>query len=131
MKTAIFPDTLTQPTGVWSPVVVVNNPGKMAFLSGFVAKDKGGKLVGKDDIRAQTRQVCENLKAAVQAAGGQLGDIVRVDVYILDMAHFRDLHEIRREYFPIDPPASTMVQVTRLVDPACLIEINAIAVIPQ
>jgi enamine deaminase RidA (YjgF/YER057c/UK114 family) len=69
------------------------------------------------------------LQIAVRAAGGELSDIVRVDVYIRDMSHFAAIHEIRREFSPTKPPASTMVEVSRMVGDECLIEINAIAVL--
>ena len=82
------------------------------------------------DIRAQTRRVCELLSESMSAAGGQLSDIVRVDVYVRDIEMFSAIHEVRREFFPSLPPTSTMVEVTRLVDERSLIEINAIGVLP-
>ena len=66
----------------------------------------------------------------MRAAGGGLADIVRVDVYIRDMKGFKDIHEIRREYFGPNPPASTMVAVAGFTHSDMLIEINAIAVLP-
>ena len=74
--------------------------------------------------------MCENLKAAVEAAGGTMDDICRVDVYVRNMEHFEKIHQVRREYFKNPPPASTMVEVTKMTSPDYLIEINAIAVIP-
>ena len=102
----------------------------MVFVSGMLAKDASGALVGPGDITAQTRQVCENLKAAMDAAGGTLDDICRVDVHIRDMAHFAAIHAVRRDYFPGTPPASTMVEVSGFTHPDALIEISAIAVLP-
>ena len=119
---------LSKPGGVWSTAVVVE-PGRMLYIAGLLARNEKGELVGRGDIRAQTRQVCENLRKAVEAAGGTLADLVRVDVYITDMGHFDDIHAVRREFFPVDPPASTMVQITRFTDPNALIEINAIAAV--
>ncbi len=81
------------------------------------------------DATAQTRQVCENLKAAVEAAGGTLDDICRVDVYVRNMEHFDQIHAVRREYFSEPLPASTMVEVTKMTTPDALVEINAIAVV--
>ena len=77
-----------------------------------------------------TRQVCENVKAAVEAAGGTLADICRVDVFITDMRHFDAIHAVRRQYFSDPPPASTMVVVSGFTHPLALIEITAIAVLP-
>ena len=120
---------LPKPSGVWTNAVLTQ-PGKMLFISGLVSRDADGNIVGKGDIEAQTRQTCENLKLAVEAAGGTLADLVRVDVYITDMNHFSTIHKVRAEYFPKDPPASTMVEVSRFVSPDAMIEINAIAVLP-
>ena len=78
---------------------------------------------------AQTRQVCENIKAAVEAAGGTLDDVCRVDVYVRNMEHFEEIHEVRTQYFKPPLPASTMVEVTKMTSPDYLIEINAIAVV--
>jgi 2-iminobutanoate/2-iminopropanoate deaminase len=126
----IQPEGIARPSGVWSPVVLVENPGKLAFLCGFTSRDEQGEVYGVGDIRAQTRRVCELLQIAVRAAGGELKDIVRVDVYVRDITQFAAIHEVRRHFFPDNPPVSTMVEVTRLVDDRSLIEINAIAVIP-
>jgi 2-iminobutanoate/2-iminopropanoate deaminase len=127
-KTPIAPPTMAKPAGVWSPAIV-SEPGRLLFISGMTARDGSGKIVGEGDYRAQTRQVCENLKTAVEAADGTLADIVQVNVFVLDIEQFDAIHAVRREYFPTEPPASTMVQVQRLVDKRMLIEINAIAVL--
>jgi enamine deaminase RidA (YjgF/YER057c/UK114 family) len=89
-----------------------------------------GVIAGVGDIEAQTRQVCENIKAAVEAAGGTMDDVCRVDVYVRNIEHFEKIHKVRREYFRAPAPASTMVEVTKMVHPDYLIEINAIAVVP-
>ena len=128
-KHLIFPDGLSRPTGVWTTVTTAR-PGRLVFVSGLTAKDTSGVVIGKDDIRAQTIQVCENLKLAMAAAGGSLRDIMRVDVYIKDMNHFKVIHEVRARYFDAEPPASTMVAVSAFTHPDMLIEINAIAVLP-
>ena len=130
MKKVIQSPKLSKPRGVWSNTIVTP-PGNMVFIAGMIARDADSKLVGAGDIKAQTRQTCENLKSAVEAAGGTLADIVRVDVYITDMSHFDAIHAVRRAYFPVDPPVSTMVQVVRFTVPEAMIEINAIAVLPQ
>jgi 2-iminobutanoate/2-iminopropanoate deaminase len=127
-KERIFPEAIAKPSGVWSPVVVAKR-GDLVFLSGFTSRNQQGEVVGIGDIKAQTRRVCELLQIAVRSAGGELSDIVRVDVYVRDINQFRAIHEVRREFFPVDPPASTMVEVSRMVDERSLIEINAIAVV--
>jgi enamine deaminase RidA (YjgF/YER057c/UK114 family) len=125
----IFPAGLPRPTGHWTTVTTAR-PGKLVFISGLTAKNEQGELVGVGNIAAQTRQVCENLKSAMQAGGGTMADIVRIDVYIREMAGFKEIHEIRREFFGPNPPASTMVAVSAFTHPDMLIEINAIAVLP-
>ena len=125
----LFPEGVSKPTGHWTTVTTAR-PGKLVFVSGLTAKNERGEIVGVGNVGAQTRQVCENLRAAMRAAGGSLADIVRVDVYIKDMAGFKDIHDVRREYFGPNPPASTMVAVAGFTHPDMLIEINAIAVVP-
>lgn len=123
------PDGIAPPSGVWSPIVVVKNPGSLVFLSGFTSRDKDGNVHGIGDIKAQTRRVCELLELSMKSAGGTLADIVRVDVYVRDIKQFSAIHEVRREFFPNNAPTSTMVEVSRMVDERSLIEINAIAVL--
>jgi 2-iminobutanoate/2-iminopropanoate deaminase len=97
----------------------------------FTARRADGTIAGIGDVEAQTRQVCENLKAAVEEAGGSMDDICRVDVYVRNMEHFEQIHKVRREYFRPPAPASTMVEVCKMTPPDYLIEINAIAVIAE
>lgn len=101
----------------------------MVFISGMTARDIDGQIVGAGDIDKQTRQVCENLARAMSAAGGTLNDIVRVDVFVRNIEHFDAVHRVRREYFRAPAPASTMLEVSKMVSPDMLIEINAIAVV--
>jgi len=121
---------LRTPSGHFSQAIAVEAKGTMVFLSGMTARRADGTIAGVGDIEAQTRQVCENLKSAVEAAGGTMDDICRVDVYVRNMEHFEKIRKVRREYFGSPPPASTMVEVTKMTSPEYLIEINAIAVIP-
>ena len=130
MKTQIRTDKLRQPSGHFSQAIAVEAKGRLVFISGMTSRRADGTIAGIGDIEAQTRQVCENIKAAVEAAGGSLDHVCRVDVYVKDMAHFDAIHKVRREYFKAPAPASTMVQVSGFVSPDYLIEINAIALIP-
>lgn len=127
-KIAIQPEKLSKPFGVWTPVIA-SEPGKMVFISGLTARNVEGEVVGEGCYATQTRQICENLKAAVEAAGGTLDDIMSVTAFVVKLEGFQEITQVRREYFPKDPPASTMVQVVSLLDPKCLVELNAIAVI--
>lgn len=120
---------LSRPSGHFSHATTVAARGTIVFISGMVSRRADGTIEGVGDIEAQTRQVCENLKAAVEAAGGTLDDICRVDVYVRNMEHFDVIHKVRRQYFKEPAPASTMVEVTKMTSPEYLIEINAIAVL--
>jgi reactive intermediate/imine deaminase len=129
MKQQITSSKLRQPSGHFSQAIVTEARGRLVFLSGMTARRADGSIAGIGDIEAQTRQVCENLKAAVEEAGGTLDDIVRVDVYVRNMEHFDAIHKVRREYFTAPAPASTMVEICKMTSPEYLIEINAIAVL--
>ena len=130
-KQQITSEKIRQPSGHFSQATTIEARGRLVFISGMTARRADGSIAGVGDIEAQTRQVCENLKAAVEAAGGSLDDICRVDVYVRNMEHFETIHKVRREYFRPPAPASTMVEVTKMTSPDYLIEINAIAVLPE
>ena len=121
---------LGRPLGAYSQATMVPANGRLIFVSGLVARDAEGATVGPGDIRAQTRFILESLKAILAEGGASLADVVKVTVFIREMADFDAIHEVRREYFAQDPPASSMVQITSLVHPDYLIEIEAIAAAP-
>jgi 2-iminobutanoate/2-iminopropanoate deaminase len=125
----IVSERIGKPSGHFSQANVVEARGRMVFISGMTSKRADGTIAGAGDIEAQTRQMCENVKAAVEAAGGTMADICRVDVYVKDMSGFDLIHKVRREYFPSPPPASTMVAISGFTHPDYLIEMAAIAVI--
>ena len=130
MKQQITSSKLRKPNGHFSQATAIAASGKLVFISGMTARRADGSIAGPGDISEQTRQVCENVKAAVEEAGGALDDIVRVDVYVRNMEHFDAIHKVRREYFTGVAPASTMVEVCKFTSPDYLIEMNAIAVLP-
>ncbi len=101
--------------------------GHLIMLAGQVATDTEGNTVGGDDIRAQTRQVYENIKAALEAAGAGMEDVIRLTVYLTDRANFAGSMEVRHTYFDEPYPASTLLIVSGLAKPEWLIEIDAIA----
>ena len=109
---------------------VKTSGGELLFISGQLGRDENNQIVGIGDIGAQTRQVMKNIKAIVENAGGAIKDIVKVTVFITDMAHFKEIHEARMEFFhPDHLPASTMVEITGFTSKDALIEIEAVAVI--
>ena len=128
-KQQVTTSKVREPVGHFSQAIAIEAKGRLVFISGMTARCPDGTIAGIGDVEAQTRQVCENLKSAVEAAGGTMEDICRVDVYVRNIEHFDKIHKVRREYFKAPAPASTMVEVTKMVSPEYLIEINAIAVI--
>jgi aminoacrylate peracid reductase len=102
--------------------------GKTLYLSGLVSTNERGEIVGKGDIRAQTRQVLERMQSLVEAAGGTLQDVTQTTVYITDLANFAGMNEVYQTYFPVDPPARATVRVD-LVNPDFLVEIQSTAVL--
>jgi 2-iminobutanoate/2-iminopropanoate deaminase len=128
-KQQIVSDRIGRPSGHFSQATVIEARGRLVFISGMTARCVDGTVAGVGDVSAQTRQVCENLKAAVEAAGGTMDDICRVDVYVRNMEHFDAIHKVRREYFGMPAPASTMVEVCKMTSPDYLIEMSAIAVL--
>jgi len=128
-KIEVSSENLRKPPGHFSQATVIEAKGRLVFISGMTARRADGTIAGVGDVEAQTRQVCENLKSAVNAAGGTLDDICRVDVYVRNIEHFDVIHKVRREYFNPPLPASTLVEVTKMVSPDYLIEINAIAIL--
>jgi reactive intermediate/imine deaminase len=123
----INPRTMQSPDG-YTHVVEVTS-GRPVYISGQVALDRDGKLAG-GDIRSQTRQALENIRAALAAVGGTLGDVVKLNTYLLDITEMPTVREVRNEYFdPGRPPAATAVEVSRLEPDGVLIEIEAVAVL--
>lgn len=124
----LIPDTMPKSVG-YSQVAAVTG-GTVVFIAGQVALDKSGNVVGKDDFKAQIQQVFENLKAAVEAAGGSFNDVVKLNSYFLDLSHVPEFREVRDKYINVkNPPASTAIQVSRLFRPEFLIEVEAVAVV--
>jgi len=128
-KTQIVSEKIRQPSGHFSQATMIEARGRLVFISGMTARCTDGSIAGIGDIEAQTRQVCENVKSAVEQAGGTMDGICRVDVYVRNMEHFDRIHKVRREYFKPPAPASTMVEVCKMTSPDYLIEMSAIAVV--
>lgn len=112
---------------LYSHVVVVEGK-RMIFIAGQLARDRHSNLVGKGDMRAQLRQVGENIKAALAAAGATLNDIVKTTTYVTDIDEFFKHVDVRMEYFGA-MPTSTTVEVRRLAHPDFLVEVEAMAVV--
>jgi len=102
--------------------------GNTIYVSGQVAYNANGQLVGEGDIKAQTRQVFQNIKDILTAAGAGMDDIIKINTYITDQSKFMDMLAVRSEIFGDNPPASTAVVVAGLAFPGLLIEVEAIAI---
>ena len=102
---------------------------KMIFVAGQLASNDKGEMVGKDDMRAQLRQVCENIKSALAVEGATFEDVVQTSTFVTDWAKFREAFDVRAEYLGKFLPTSTTVQVTALAHPDFMVEISAIAMI--
>ena len=115
------------PNAALSPGVIV---GDFLFVSGHVAVDKSGNVVGGSDAEAQSRQVMANIQEVVTAAGGKMEDVAKITCFLTDIANYSAYSKVRAETWPKDPPASSTVVVAGLVRPELLVEVEAIVRLP-
>jgi enamine deaminase RidA (YjgF/YER057c/UK114 family) len=110
-----------------------NKPGAdYIYIAGQVSLDRAGKLVGERDMRAQAEQAFQNLKAALEASGAKFENVVKLNYYFTDISQIPVVREVRDRFInTLNPPASTAVEVKRLVRPEWLIEIEAVAIVPE
>jgi reactive intermediate/imine deaminase len=104
--------------------------GDVLFVSGVVPVDGEGKLVGGDDVVAQAEQVFENIGAVLAAAGASAKDVVKVTLFLTDIDDRPTINPVRQRFFGGARPASTLVEISRLVVPGAKIEVEAVAVLP-
>jgi reactive intermediate/imine deaminase len=127
LVTFINPDTMPKPDG-YTNVVEVRN-GRTIYIAGQVALNRDGQVVGIGDLAVQTKQVFENIKAALEAADASFDEVVKLTYFLTDISQIQVVRDIRDAYINTsNPPASTAVEVSRLVREPFLIEIEAIAV---
>ncbi len=126
----IFPSALSKRVVsghlLYAPVVRVENAGTLIFVSGLLARNTDGEIVGRGDMRAQLEQVGQNLAFALESAGASLKNLVRTNTYVTDIDEFFKHADIRMKYFDA-LPTSTTVEVRRLSNPDFLVEVDAIA----
>jgi 2-iminobutanoate/2-iminopropanoate deaminase len=126
----IQPEALATPSRsghtLYSHVVAVEGR-RLIFVAGQLARDRACNVVGQGDMRAQIRQVGENIKAALAAAGATLGDIVKTNTYVTDIEEYFRHVDVRMEYFGPALPTSTTVEVRRLAHPDFMVEIEVVA----
>lgn len=127
--TEVRSEKLNTPLGVFSQAVKVDDASEMLYISGLTSRDPSGGVIGEGDIKLQTETILNNMTEILAEAGGKMSDVVKLTVYIRDMEQFDEIHEVRRRYFKVPLPASSMIEVSRLVSPEHLIEIEAVAAI--
>ena len=126
-----MPKQCFNPAGLARPIAPYSwatRSGNLIFLAGNAALNPEGKLVGEGDIRRQTELTLENIKVALEAAGGTMSDILKTTVYLNDVANYAGMNEVYRRYFPSDPPARATL-LTGFVLDGMLVEIEAVAVV--
>jgi reactive intermediate/imine deaminase len=121
-------DGLAEPISHYTDAV---RAGDLLFVSGIVAVDANGDLVGGDDVGAQARQVFESIERILAAAGCSFDDVVKVTIFLTDVDDRPRINPVRQEVFGTTRPASTLVEVSRLAVPGAKIEVEAIAVLPS
>jgi reactive intermediate/imine deaminase len=123
-------DTLPPSPG-YSQAVEIRG-GHLLYIAGQVAMDRAGKVVGDGDMHAQAQQTFENLKAALEASGAKFENVVKLNYYVVDITQLPVVREVRDKFInTVNPPASTAVEVKRLFRDPYLIEVEAIAVVPD
>ena len=125
----VNPPALSAPTG-YTHIVEVTGPNRTIYISGQIAFDQDGQVVGAGDMKAQAEQVFKNLQIALTAAGAKFSDVVKMNSYITDMSKVQAVRDVRARYFGDTLPASTFVEVKGLVRPELLLEIEVVAVVP-
>ena len=121
-------DVLAKPISHYTDAV---RAGDLLFVSGLVAVGGDGRLVGGDDVIAQTRQVFENLRTVLDAGGCSFADVIKVTIFLTDVDDRPQINPVRQEVFGEARPASTLVEVSRLAVPGAKVEIEAVALIPS
>ena len=123
----IVPPGMPYPPDFGSPTSLAIRAGDFVYVSGMIAWDDKRNIVGVGDPRIQTIEVIKSIQACLKAAGGDLKDIIKVTFYLTDIRHKAVIWEARKELFGANRPASTLVEVSHLVDPQALLEVDAVA----
>jgi len=125
-KVVVLSPLAPPPIGPYSQAIKINN---MVFVSGQIPIDKEAKNIVGTDVATQTRQCLKNLQAILETIGSGLNQVVKTTVYLKSLDDFKEMNKVYAEFFQIDPPARSCVEVSRLPGNV-LVEIEAIAVLP-
>jgi reactive intermediate/imine deaminase len=129
--TRMNPGTVAPPIGSYSHVVrVESTDATWLHVSGQIALDPEGTLVGQGDLAAQTEQVFENLARILEAGGATFADVVKIQTYLTTLDGLQGMRDVRSRYIPGEPPASTAIRISELLYPGALIEVDVVAVVP-
>lgn len=126
------PPTVYKPTGYSHAAEIDLGKSKMLIISGQVALDVEGKVVGENNFEQQTEQIFKNIKAVIEYSGGTMNDLIKITIYLRDVSNIVKFREVRNKYINLNnPPASTLVEITDLARDEFLLEVEATAVIPK
>jgi 2-iminobutanoate/2-iminopropanoate deaminase len=129
-KTVHNPKTVPTPAGHYSHVVRLDiGDGALLMLSGQVSVDDNNAIVGAGDMAAQAQRVFEIIEAILTAHGATFADVVNIRSYLTDLGRIREYIEVRRKFFPGEPPSSTTIEVPRLFLPEALLEVEVTAAV--
>jgi reactive intermediate/imine deaminase len=118
----------------WEPIVGYSRAirvGNVVYVSGTTATDAAGAVVGRDDVRAQTVQTIENIGRALAGVGARLEHVVRTRIYVTNIADWEQVGRVHGQYFGEIRPATSMIEVSRLISPEMLVEIEAEAIVEE
>ena len=131
-RSTIQPPSFTPTMGAYSHGLRVDlSDASLVFVTGQIAMDANGDVVGENNIEQQTRFVFENIKTILEEAGASFQDVVKAQIFLTNIADFSKVSPIRNEYFGESKPVSTLVEVTSLVKEGCNIEVEVIAIRPH
>jgi reactive intermediate/imine deaminase len=128
MRKAVYPEGSETSTVSYSPAILAQ--GKFLFVSGQVAFDERGQVIGTGDIALQATRIFESLGVILRAAGTDFGSVVKTNYYITDVSLFPEVAALRAHYFKAPYPASTIIEVKKLLHPDLLLEVEAVAMVP-